>query len=420
MAALMREVQAAAAGLVASVMAGRSVPEQELTTGVAAGPLLREITMGTLRTLGTLRAVAAALARRPFDDRRLEALLCVAMYQLMHTRAAEHAVVHEAVGASRHVGLDRAAGFVNAALRRFLRERAALIAAAEAGVEGRWNHPAWWVDRLRRDFPDKAEAVLGVAQDHPPMALRVNVRRTSVPAYLERLAAAGIEATLTGPQGILLTQARPTKSVPGFDEGQVSVQDLGAQWAAPLLDLHDGMRVLDACAAPGGKTAHILESAEVAVTALDSDEQRLGTAARNLARLGLDADLRCARAEQVNAWWDGRPYQRILLDAPCSASGIVRRHPDARWLRRPADIGAFARQQGRLLEALWQVLAPGGKLLYVTCSVFAEENADVVRDWLARTPDAHMLELPGFPGVGGVLLPGPDHDGFFYTLLQRR
>ena len=252
------------------------------------------------------------------------------------------------------------------------------------------------------------------------MALRVNVRRTSVPAYLERLAAAGIEATLTGPQGLLLTQARPTRSVPGFDEGQVSVQDLGAQWAAPLLDLHEGMRVLDACAAPGGKTAHILESAEVAVTALDSDEQRLGTAARNLARLGLEADLRCARAEQVNVWWDGRPYQRILLDAPCSASGIVRRHPDARWLRRPADIGALARQQGRLLEALWQVLAPGGKLLYVTCSVFAEENADVVRDWLARTPDAHMLELPGFPGVGGVLLPGPDHDGFFYALLQRR
>lgn len=416
----MREVQAAAAGLVANVMAGRSVPEQGLTTGAAAGPLLREITMGTLRRLGTLRAVAAALARRPFDDLRLEALLCVAMYQLLHTRAAEHAVVHEAVGAARHGGLERAAGFVNAALRRFLREKTALIATAEAGTEGLWNHPAWWVERLRRDFPNEAESVLRIAQSHPPMALRVNIRRIGVQDYLEQLAAAGIPATRAGLQGILLAQARPIRALPGFDEGLVSVQDLGAQWAAPLLDLHEGMRVLDACAAPGGKTAHILESADVAVTALDADEQRLVTVARNLERLGLDADLRCVRAEQVGNWWDGRPYQRILLDAPCSASGIVRRHPDARWLRRPADIGAFARQQQSLLEALWQVLAPGGKLLYVTCSVFAEENADVVRDWLVRTPDAHMLALPGFPGADGVLLPAAEHDGFFYALLQRR
>jgi 16S rRNA (cytosine967-C5)-methyltransferase len=415
-----REVQTAATGLVANVMAGRSVLEQALTTGAGAGPLLREITMGTLRHLGTLRAVGAVLARRPFDDRRLEALLCVAMYQLMHTRAAAHAVVHEAVGTARHIGLDRAAGFVNAALRRFLRERNSLIAMAQASVEGLWNHPAWWVERLRRDFPDAAEAVLRVAQDHPPMALRVNIRRTTVADTLERLAAEGIEARQAGPQGILLAQARPTRALPGFDEGLVSVQDLGAQWAAPLLDLHDGMRVLDACAAPGGKTAHILESADVTVTALDADEQRLGSVARNLDRLGLGAELHCVRAEKVGNWWDGRRYERILLDAPCSASGIVRRHPDARWLRRPTDVAAFARQQAKLLEALWQVLAPGGKLLYVTCSVFAEENADVVRDWLVRTPDAHTLELPGFPGAGGVLLPGSEHDGFFYALLQRR
>jgi 16S rRNA (cytosine967-C5)-methyltransferase len=416
----MREVQAAAAGLVSSVMAGRSVTELQLTTGPSAGPLLREITMGTLRRLGTLRAVAGALAKRPFEDRRLEALLCVAVYQILHTRAAAHAVVHEAVGASRDIGLDHAAGFVNAALRRFLRERTALVANAEAGVEGHWNHPAWWVDRLRRDFPSEAEAVLRVAQEHPPMALRVNARRINASVYLERLAAADIGASQAGPAGILLVQPQPTRSLPGFDEGLVSVQDLGAQWAAPLLDLHDGMRVLDACAAPGGKTAHILETADVAVTALDSDEQRLGTAARNLERLGLAADLRCARAERVDDWWDGRLYQRILLDAPCSASGIVRRHADARWLRRPEDIEVFARQQGRLLDALWQVLAPDGKLLYVTCSVFAEENADVVRDWLARTPDAHPLDLPGFPGTGGVLLPSPGHDGFFYALLHRR
>jgi 16S rRNA (cytosine967-C5)-methyltransferase len=298
----MREVQAAAAGLVSSVMAGRSVTELQLTTGPSAGPLLREITMGTLRRLGTLRAVAGALAKRPFEDRRLEALLCVAVYQILHTRAAAHAVVHEAVGASRDIGLDHAAGFVNAALRRFLRERTALVANAEAGVEGHWNHPAWWVDRLRRDFPNEAEAVLRVAQEHPPMALRVNARRVSAAAYLERLAAADIGAAQAGPAGILLLQPQPTRSLPGFDEGLVSVQDLGAQWAAPLLDLHDGMRVLDACAAPGGKTAHILESADVAVTALESDEQRLGTAARNLERLGLAADLRCARAERVDDW----------------------------------------------------------------------------------------------------------------------
>ena len=416
----MHEVQAEAARLVAGVLGGRSIDEADFAGPAGRAAPLRDLTLGTLRRLGTHRAVAAGLASRGFTDPRLESLVCVALHQLQHTRAAAHAVVTEAVQAARISGLAQASGFVNAALRRFLRESERCVAQARTTPEGLWNHPAWWVDRVRAAYPDRAEAILSAGTDHPPMTLRVNQRRATVASLLETLAAAGIEARAAGPVAIRLQRPRPTRELPGHAEGLFSVQDAGAQWAAPLLDLAPGMRVLDACAAPGGKACHVLESADVALTALDLDATRLGAIRQPLARLGLEARLLQADAGQPDRWWDGQPFDRVLLDAPCSASGIVRRHPDARWLRRPEDLARFAATQRRLLAALWQVLAPGGKLLYVTCSVFPEENAHVVRDWLSRSSDARLLPLEGFPAPDGVLLPSGEHDGFFYALLHKR
>jgi 16S rRNA (cytosine967-C5)-methyltransferase len=249
------------------------------------------------------------------------------------------------------------------------------------------------------------------------MTLRVNRRRRAMPDYAQALETAGIVAKLLDDEALQLGRPMPIEQLPGFAQGEVSVQDAGAQLAAPLLDIADGMRVLDACAAPGGKTAHLLELAHVELLALDADGARLQRVQGNLQRLGLGAQLQCADAAELDAWWDGRPFDRVLLDAPCSASGVVRRHPDIKWLRRPGDIAGFARQQERLLDALWKVLAPGGKLLYATCSIFREENQEGIERFLIRQPDARRAGL--MPGSDGLLLPNEAHDGFYYALLQK-
>lgn len=420
----MFQAQALAAELIADVLAGRSLREERLrdatkTLSSQAGQL-RDLTLGTLRWLGQLRALTAQLATRGIADPRLEALLCVALHQLLQDRTAPHAVVDHAVQAARHLGHGQAAGFVNAALRRFLRERVPLTAKSVSTVEGRWSHPEWWVRVLEKHYGDAAAGILEAGLGHPPMTLRVNQRRGTRDGYLADLTARGIAARVVGPDAITLEKPMPVSALPGYEEGKVTIQDAGAQWAARLLGLAPGQRVLDACAAPGGKTGHLLESCDIDLTALDADAARLPAVSRGLDRLGLSAAVRQADASQPGRWWDGRPFDRVLLDAPCSASGIVRRHPDAKWLRRPEDIARFAKQQLALLQALWQVLAPGGKLLYVTCSVFPGENAGVVASFLELTTDVRRLPLPDdFPGRDGQLLPDTTHDGFFYALLER-
>lgn len=414
--------QKVAAERVATVLAGRSLArrrsdDEGLAQSERAAAL--DLTQGTLRYLGRLRAVVTQMAVRPITDRRVEALLLVALYQLWQTRTAPHAIVDHAVRATRALGADAAAGFVNALLRRFLREREPLLQRAVATPEGRWSMPEWWIEKLERQLGSNAQALLAASLEHPPMSVRVNRRRASIEAVRARLEAEGIRTRVLSNEALLLEHPVPGSRLPGFDAGLVSIQDAGAQWAARLLDLCDGQRVLDACAAPGGKSAHILETADVDLLALDVDAQRLQDVERQLTRLGLKATLRAADATAPEAWWDGRAFDRILLDAPCSASGIVRRHPDAKWLRRPADIDVFARQQARLLDALWQVLAPGGTLLYATCSVFAEENRDTVRDFLERHPDARHSEPVPLADSGGQLLPDQEHDGFFYAPLRK-
>lgn len=473
----MEAVQVRAARTVAAVLAGRSL-STELSAALDRPPVLaggergqlQDLCYGTLRHLGELRAVAAALVDRPLTDALLQALVWVALYQLRHTRAAAYAVVDGAVEACTALGSPRARGLVNAVLRNALRRSVELDQVAAADDSARYSFPQWWIERTRKDHPRHWRDILAESNRHPPFTLRINCRRTTVEAFIAACAQRGIEALriesieafplasgqATGVAELLppvqmpleacvrLARALPVESLPGFDEGWFSVQDAGAQLAAPLLAPRDGDRVLDACAAPGGKSTHLLERCDIDLLALDSDAGRLRRVSDNLGRLGQKAMLAAADAAHLAAWWDGRPFQRILLDAPCSGSGVVRRHPDIKWLRRASDLPRLAAQQRRLLDALWTVLAPGGALLYCTCSVFPAENEAVLDTFLADQPGACRVscvqkayasdirgvgEASNVAAVSGSadrsstgdlrLLPDPDHDGFHYALLSK-
>ena len=393
--------------------------------------LVQELAYGTLRHWGMLDATATALARKPIPDPLLRALVAVAIYQLDHTRAPPFAVVDRAVAAAGHAVRPAAKSLVNAMLRRYLREGPAVRERVAADDVARWSYPKWWIERVRRDFPADWQAILEAGNARPPLTLRVNRRVGTRDALLARFEAAGVAATAAGPSGIIVREPRPVTELPGFADGAFAVQDLGAQCAAPLLDVSDGMRVLDACAAPGGKTAHLLECADVEMVALDVDPKRLARIEENIARLALgERRIRIVLGDagKPSDWWDGRPFDRILLDAPCTASGVVRRHPDAKWRHRAGDVERFAREQSRLLAGVWPLLAPGGKLLYATCSVFAAENEDRVATFAADHSDAlrESLNLPqDVLHRSGQLLPsaeGASHnqDGFFYALLRKR
>lgn len=403
----------------------------------ASRAAIRDIAYDTCRRLGLVRELARLVnSRAPAP--RLAALQWVALAQLIDPLRAEAVIVDQAVAAaSAGSGGPAAAGFLNATLRRFLRERDALLAAACRSEEARWNYPRWWIAQLRAEQPRAWQAILAAGNAPPPMTLRVNLRRGSLEDYLAELARDGRGARRVGPAALVLDEACAVDALPGWRDGRVTVQDAGAQLAAPLLDPQPGERVLDACAGPGGKTTHLLELADCRVTALDVGEARLRPVRENLARLGLGQAGAAGHPVRVVAgdarrpedWWDGAPYDRILVDAPCTASGIVRRHPDIRWLRRRSDLATLSRQQGEILRALWPLLRPGGKLLFATCSVFRAEGESVVDHFLAECREAKRLAL-GWRFDGDAAEPvsqlfpvaGPkrDHDGFFYALLEKR
>lgn len=379
--------------------------------------MTQDLSYGVLRHYGQLQGFLDQLLERRLEDETVRCLLLAALYQLEYSKASSYAVVDHAVRAVTRIKKVWAKGLVNAVLRNFLRRREALVVAEASDETARFSYPAWWIDKLKQQYPAQWEAILAAGNAHPPMTLRVNARRYSAQDYLAKLEHMGLSGRLLGESGIMLAQPVPVDKLPEFMEGAVSVQDYGAQFAAPLLDLKDSMRVLDACCAPGGKTGHALELADVQMTAVDSEESRLARTRSNLDRLGLSARLVVGDSGSPSAWWDGRPFDRILADVPCSASGIVRRHVDIKWLRREADIERFTRQQAQILRGLWHTLANGGKLLYVTCSIFIEENQRQIDAFLAEQPDARQLPLDGLRD--GQLLPCADHDGFFYALLQK-
>jgi len=420
------------ANMVQGVREGRSLSDLLPRVPEAARAGTQALAFQVLRALGGADAVRAVVAPKA-PPPAVDALLVSAIALLWPAPAGErppypdHTLVDQAVHAARK-RTPAAAGFVNAVLRRFVRERDALVEAAGQQPAGAFNHPLWWIERLKRDWPSQWQALLREANRHPPMTLRVNARRGSAAAYVQRLAAHGVAAQACGSHTVVLAEPCPVTQLPGFADGEVSVQDAAAQLAAPLLlgeaGLPAGARVLDACAAPGGKAAHLLELADLDLLALDSDPQRLARVLQTLDRLHLRATVKAGDARDPTSWWDGRPFAAILLDAPCSASGIVRRHPDIRWLRRPGDIAALARIQAQLLDALWPLLAPGGRLVYATCSVFKAEGQQQIDAFLQRQgPGGASLD----PASPGHLLPLPDNaiagpampDGFYYALLHR-
>jgi 16S rRNA (cytosine967-C5)-methyltransferase len=439
---LWRQLQAAAAVL-AAVRGGESATPALARVGADLRPGAQALAFHVLRNLGRAEALLRQLARRA-PPPAADALLCTALALAWREEGAPYpafTLVDQAVEAAKRAPETRAQqAFVNACLRRFLRERAALVAATEADPVARWNHPRWWIARLQQDHPQQWQQILEANNVPAPMALRVNTRRTTVAAMQAQLREAGIAADPVGRYGLLLAQALPVQGIPGFGEGLLSVQDAGAQLAAPLLLAsaspspayadtalaNGGLRLLDACAAPGGKTAHIAELADADLLALDVDPARCERIHQNLQRLGLRAEVRAADAALPGQWWDGGPFDAILLDAPCTASGIVRRHPDVRWLRRESDIAALAVQQQRLLDALWPLLKPGGRLIYCTCSVFKAEGEGRIAAFVAHNSEARLRPAPGHLLPRNAAEPGGvpdneagDHDGFFYAVLQK-
>jgi 16S rRNA (cytosine967-C5)-methyltransferase len=424
----------AAAEVVAAVRAGTSATAAISRVEAGLRPGAQALAFQALRNLGRAEALRQLLARRA-PPLQADALLCTALALGWREADAPYEVftlVDQAVEAAKRSSDARAqANFINACLRRFLRERDVLVATTERDPQARWNHPRWWIERLKKEHPQNWEAILEANNTQAPMTLRVNARKSSPVDYLAQLRSAGVEAAPIGEHGIVLARPRPVHEIPGFDEGVVSVQDAAAQLAAPLLlqGLASGtpLTILDACAAPGGKTAHLLELAEAQVTALDIDPARCERIHETLGRLGLQARVIAADAGQPAAWWDGQPFDAILLDAPCTASGIVRRHPDVRWLRRETDIAQLAQVQARLLAVLWPLLRPGGRLLYCTCSVFRAEGEAQAQTFLAHNKDAVLRPGPGHlvpqTEAKGNAVPDNlkgDHDGFYYALLEKR
>lgn len=487
----------AAAHNVRDVLAGRSLSDSLAQTPAALRASAQAIAFHVMRRLGLARELRRLLVRRTPPDPLFDALMLTALAladtavrYVASTSAADaavrlpgssragdtatrhqrdepaprhvpvyapHTVVDQAVhAADRQRGMRPYKALLNGVLRRFLRERDALLEQAARQPEARYNHPAWWVGQVRAAYPAQWEALLDAADLPGPMTLRVNARRSSVPAMQAALRDAGIAAASAGADAVVLAEARPVQAIPGFNEGWWSVQDLAAQRAGQLLPVADGMRVLDACAAPGGKTAHLLERAKLELTALDADPARLERVGENLRRLGLDGPnvhLQCADAADLAAWWDGRPFDAVLADVPCTASGVVRRHPDIRWLRREEDVPRTAALQARIVDALWQTVKPGGHLLYATCSIFPQEGEQQAEAFVRRHADAIRLPAPGqmlpLPAPGGgepggasdrgnhhnhdALEGSEDHrdrghaaatpaasDGFFYALFAKK
>ena len=433
----MSNARAAAARAVCEVLRSHrslkdALPRAEKTASPRERGLVRELCYGALRRGPRFEGLLAPLLNKPLksQDGEILALLLIGCHQLEHTRIPDHAALHETVAACRTLGKPWAAGLVNAVLRRYLERRAELVKSL--APHRRDGLPEWMAGQLQARWPAQYQAIAEAAAQPPPMTLRVNQQRCERERYMAQLQEAGIRSSLCqhAPHGLRLAQGLEVTDAPDFDRGLVSVQDESAQLAAPLLAPRSGERLLDACAAPGGKTAHLLEQQPelAAAVAVDTDAERLQLVEENLKRLGLYAPkhvhLHCADAARPKDWWDGQPFDRILLDTPCSATGVLRRHPDIRYLRRAGDIFDFAKRQRTLLDALWDCLKSGGLLLYVTCSLLPEENEGVIAAFLSEQQDAEHEPIDADWGepcsFGRAALPATDGgDGLYFARLRR-
>lgn len=412
---------AGASRIVAQVLEGRSLTEsiesllREMPAGIGRAAV-HDLSYQTLRDYGWVHFIVKSLVEKPPSTVLVVALLYVTLSDLRR-RTRSYVAVDQAVRAARLLGCHNLAGFVNAVLRNYLRQADVLERAVQQDPVAMWRHPDWWIAQIRASYPDGWESILRAGNQHPPLTLRVNRRRIDASEYLDVLAVQGLAARQVGEHAIRLDVPLPVTAIPGFAQGLVSVQDAGAQRAAVYLFPKAAQRVLDACSAPGGKTAHLLEMADCDLTAIDNDPRRCVRVKETLRRLGLNARVLEGDATQLGGWWDGKPFDRVLADAPCSASGIARRRPDIKWHRRASDLAGYAATQSRMLDTLWGILAPGGRLLYSTCSLFSTENGARIERFLDDHADARAVELTGLKK--GQLIPGDDNDGFYYALLEK-
>ena len=424
------QVQSLAASTIEEVAAGKNLQEvlaalrhAHPELGLSEKGALQDIAYGCQRYAGSLRFMLSKMLNKPISNSRLESLLLVALYQLNHTRNAPHAVVNEAVENIARIGKGQYRSFANAILRRFLREKEALNSLCKTDDTAKYNYPQWWQAYLKNHYPKHWHNILAATMQPPPMTLRVNRRHGNSESYLKELEQAGLAGKALDDYAVRLHEAVSVNALPGFAEGRVSVQDWGAQQAAYLLKPQSGERILDACAAPGGKTGHLLEMADCQMTALDISSERMARVHSNLQRLGFLSEnknfqtgmvqLKSADAADLAGWYDGKPFDAILADVPCTASGVVKRNPDIKWLRRPGDALKTARQQEPLLDSLWSVLRPGGRMLLATCSLFEEENQQQLSRFLTRHADAQCSE-------SRVLIPNGNQDGFYYALIHKQ
>lgn len=424
------QVQSLAASTIEEVAAGKNLQEvlaalrhAHPELGLSEKGALQDIAYGCQRYAGSLRFMLSKMLNKPISNSRLESLLLVALYQLNHTRNAPHAVVNEAVENIARIGKGQYRSFANAILRRFLREKEALNSLCKTDDTAKYNYPQWWQAYLKNHYPKHWHNILAATMQPPPMTLRINRRHGNSESYLKELEQAGLAGKALDDYAVRLHEAVSVNALPGFAEGRVSVQDWGAQQAAYLLKPQSGERILDACAAPGGKTGHLLEMADCQMTALDISSERMARVHSNLQRLGFLSEnknfqtgmvqLKSADAADLAGWYEGKPFDAILADVPCTASGVVKRNPDIKWLRRPGDALKTARQQEPLLDSLWSVLRPGGRMLLATCSLFEEENQQQLSRFLTRHADAQCSE-------SRVLIPNGNQDGFYYALIHKQ
>ena len=427
--------RAAAAEVIAKVLRGQSLsallPEYSERVEEKQRPLFKELCFGTLRWYPQISIALKSLIQKPLREKDLEiqGLVACGLYQLMHMRIADHAIINETVSAVAQLNRPWAKGLVNAVLRSFQRQQQELLDTQSDNPVFQTAHPKWLLKKINDSWPKEIAAqIIAANNERAPMTLRVNALQTTRQDYIDCLAAAGIAAGATehSPQGIVLEGPCDVVDLPNFKDGHVSVQDEAAQFAAGLLMLDKGQRVLDACCAPGGKTCHILESEPEleSLLAIDLEQRRLVRVEENLARLQLKADLKAANANDLERWWDGTAYDRILIDAPCSATGVIRRHPDIKILRKPADIDKLGPIQAKILTSLWQTLKPGGILVYATCSVLPDENEQIIKNFIASQDDAKILTIDASWGVatdhGRQLFPLVNgNDGFYYSRLRK-
>jgi len=382
---------------------------------------IKALTYGAVRYLGKSRFIISQLVKNKIENRMVECLIHIALYQLSQEKFNNFTIVNQAVDAAKKIDF-RKSKFVNAILRNYLRSKDNLHELLNQELVARYSYQNWWINKVKSEFKNDWEEILEIGNQHPPLTLRVNKRKIDIEKYSKTLINNSLAHQVISNTGLIINNPLNIKDIPGFLEGHISVQDYGAQIATELLDIKKGQKILDACAAPGGKTCNILESEDVNVTALEIDKIRADKISENLKRLDLDANVIHGSLSNENLWWDGGHFDRILLDVPCSASGIVRRHVDIKWLRQMNDLKKFSEIQYLLLKSAWPLLNSGGKLLYVTCSIFSNENRDVVERFKQDFMDAKEIDLiypNNIKHIKNQLIPSENHDGLFYVLLKK-